>query len=390
MKFSGYIIAALLSLVELTAASLPEEVVFHKNGSFQFGEVKFQIQSFSENWIGVSNLNWKIQNSRLTPDGLALTAKMTCGSVPVAVSENIQPLGDERFRLIFEAKFQKEINLKSIHGALLLPAAGALLQLNRENVKLPEKPDRLTVMRKKDIRELAYAAQNGLTVVVTGKQPFEIVVQDNRKLRSASPTFSVRILAKPSNGKMRESSLVLDFEIVKPKCMPVDLAQVANMGYKDEFAGDGRGGWTDQGPENDLRDFTPGKLNVMPVEFKTIDPKKNAGRAVLVLAGAKRSNFSCETTVALPKNNGARAVQLLHASAWTPAKGDILGELVARYADGSEETIPVKARLDVGNWWGVEDLPNAVVGWKSENSENVTGLYATSFPLPKPGPVALI
>ena len=390
MKFSGYIIAALLPLVELTAASLPEEVVFHKNGSFQFGEVKFQIQSFSENWIGASNSNWKIQNSRLTPDGLALTAKMTCGSVPVAVSEKIQPLGDERFRLIFEAKFQKEINLKSIHGALLLPAAGALLQLNRENVKLPEKPDRLTVMRKKDIRELAYAARNGLTVVVSGKQPFDIVVQDNRKLRSASPTFSVRILAKPSNGKMRESSLVLDFEIVKPKCMPVDLAQVANMGYKDEFAGDGRGGWTDQGPENDLRDFTPGKLNVMPVEFKTIDPKKNAGRAVLVLAGAKRSNFSCETTVALPKNNGARAVQLLHASAWTPAKGDILGELVARYADGSEETIPVKARLDVGNWWGVEDLPNAVVGWKSENSENVTGLYATSFPLPKPGPVALI
>ena len=39
---------------------------------------------------------------------------------------------------------------------------------------------------------------------------------------------------------------------------PVDFSSVANMGFADAAAGDGKGGWTDQGPENDLSMFPTG------------------------------------------------------------------------------------------------------------------------------------
>ncbi len=40
--------------------------------------------------------------------------------------------------------------------------------------------------------------------------------------------------------------------------MTLDLRAVVNMGWQDEVAGDGKGGWTDQG-DNDMRQVTPGR-----------------------------------------------------------------------------------------------------------------------------------
>ena len=38
---------------------------------------------------------------------------------------------------------------------------------------------------------------------------------------------------------------------------PLPLTEKANMGYSDVIAGDGKGGWSDQGPENDGSIFLP-------------------------------------------------------------------------------------------------------------------------------------
>ena len=379
----------LLAAVPASAARLPESVVFRENGSFQFGETQFQIQCYSENWIGTVNPDWKNLKSKLTPEGLDLTATLNCGAVPAAVTETVRPLDDNGFRLTFNAKFDRETRPNSVHGALFLPAAGkSSIHLDGKEFPLPAEPDQLIVVPVTQAREFAYTARNGVTMTVTGEKPLRVMVQDNRKLGSAN-TFAVRFSATPPAGPMRDCRLSLDFRFGTPKSIPVDLVKVANMGYCDEVAGDGKGGWTDQGPENDLRDFTPGVVEVDQVKFVTLDPARNQGRAALVLAGAGRGGFPGEATIELPPGNGARAVNFLHGSAWTPAIGAPLGEIVAHYADGSSRTIPVVARGDVGNWWNPVKPANAVIGWQSENPEAKTGLYATSFPLPVPDPVAL-
>ena len=65
-----------------------------------------------------------------------------------------------------------------------------------------------------------------------------------------------------------------------------DLSGQANMGFYDEVAGDGKGGWTDQG-ENDMRFFLinhtgkaeSGNMEVMDSEFPDVMPRSPVVRS---------------------------------------------------------------------------------------------------------------
>ena len=48
----------------------------------------------------------------------------------------------------------------------------------------------------------------------------------------------------------------------------VDLKSAVNRGFRDETAGDGRGGWFDQGPANDMSGFKSGVRNFSGVPFR--------------------------------------------------------------------------------------------------------------------------
>ena len=74
-----------------------------------------------------------------------------------------------------------------------------------------------------------------------------------------------------------------------------------------------------------------------------------------------------------------RAVNLLHAIAWPPASGKKAGEILVRYRDGSQETIPVISGRDVGNWWLPRPLPNGTVAWRGHNAENEIGCMFPAF-----------
>ena len=49
------------------------------------------------------------------------------------------------------------------------------------------------------------------------------------------------------------------------------------MGFADSVANDRKGGWTDQGPDNDLRIFPVGRHCYGPAVFDVIDPSTNNG-----------------------------------------------------------------------------------------------------------------
>lgn len=170
---------------------------------------------------------------------------------------------------------------------------------------------------------------------------------------------------------------------------PVGLAAVANRGFRDEVAGDRRGGWTDQGPDNDAAGFPVGRRDFAGVPFEVLDPARNNGRAVLALGRAGREEIPLGAEVPVAGGPVWRRVFLLHTAAWLPAAGRPVGRLRVRYRDGTESTDEVVAGRDVGNWWSPLPLPNARVGWTGENPSSVFGVQVAGFAV-EPKPVAAL
>ena len=369
----------------LSAAELPETVNFSNNGSFRIGDAEFYIQNYSPTWKPALNSSWQNRKATLNKNGLTLSAVMPVDWRKADVVETITLTGDMEFRLDFQAKFREPAVVNALHGVFQLPAEKMTVFVDDKPVSLPGKYSVMTLLSKSNAKEFRFPAAGGYEVLVSGN-PLRLTIQDNRKFENE--TFSFRFSAKPGSGKISESKLSLSFRIVPVAIQPVSLKKAANMNFADEIAGDGKGGWTDQGPENDLRKLKPGTVRTGALSFEVLDPAKNGGRAALVLAGKQRGFAAPAATLELPENR-AGAVNLLHASAWTPANGKMLGTLVAQYADGSSVRIPVVAGRDCGNWWNPSRGKNAVIAWSAENPESLVGLYASSFALPKPGPKLL-
>ena len=227
------------------------------------------------------------------------------------------------------------------------------------------------------VREFSFPLDSGSMLNISGD--YVLRIQDNRKFNL--PGYSVRLYFTPSKGELTGAEFSAKFELRRLGVQVVDLAPAANMGFADEVAGDGKGGWTDQGPANDLRMLKPGKLTVGGVDFTVADPAGNGGRSAVVL-GRK---FPHEATVKL--SGSGRWLFLLHALAWPGGKK--AGALAVTFADGSRQEIPVENGRDVGNWWMPAHFKNATNVWSVENPQCYVGLYLSQFSLKRKDPVRI-
>ncbi|MBL8992463.1 MAG: hypothetical protein JNM63_03930, partial [Spirochaetia bacterium] len=160
----------------------------------------------------------------------------------------------------------------------------------------------------------------------------------------------------------------------------IPITGSANMGFRDEVSSDRKGGWSDQGPWNDLGMFKPGTYRFEGVFFDIADPDKNQGRAVIALAGKNRDYFPTNALVQ-GSSEARRYLYLLHATSWTPGKRTRIGSIKVHYADGTREEIAVESGKDVGDWWDPAPLENAAVVWRGENHMAEVGLYLGKFPI---------
>jgi beta-galactosidase len=190
----------------------------------------------------------------------------------------------------------------------------------------------------------------------------------------------------------------------------LDLTAQANRGFVDENAGDGVGGWTDQG-DNDLRYFlinhtglvnglavptqafpTDAKFN--GVAFRLIDPKANGGKAVVTLRGGPHDPAAPAEVRGIPVG-GAKAdrVWFLHAGCWAV---DAYFTTIARYevvyADGTRVAIPVRQGREISDWWNPLPLAGAQVAWSGRNEKHAPiGIYLMPWDNPSPEkPIAAI
>ena len=213
---------------------------------------------------------------------------------------------------------------------------------------------------------------------ITFRGQFEIVLQDNRAFKGN--TYTLRLLCTPPRGKLSSAALDLTILVEPYRSAPLDLAGVVNMGFADEKDGDQKGGWTDQGSENDLRMIPTGKQRWAGIDFEIIDPAKNNGKSCLLLAGLARGYFPKEVTAVQTKPVQGNYLYLLHALAW-PVEQQAIGTVIVTYADGSRSRIPVTGGVDVGNWWGATSRKNGEVVWTGENKSAYVGLFRSVYPI---------
>jgi hypothetical protein len=129
----------------------------------------------------------------------------------------------------------------------------------------------------------------------------------------------------------------------------VDLKPFVNMAWKDDVAGDGVGGWTDQG-STDMREVVPGDKTFLGIPFTLIDPAANHGKAVLTLKSRK---FNAGVVAAeIPVGAKATGIYFLHASAWT---GGRMATYTVEYEDGTSIAIPIRAKEEITDWWAPQN-----------------------------------
>ncbi len=202
-----------------------------------------------------------------------------------------------------------------------------------------------------------------------------LMLQDNRRFSSSNVECRLRLPV--TDGKITDLTATLHFRFQPYEATALRLDDAANMALRDEVADDRKGGWTDQGPQNDLRAMKPGKIIAGGIPFEISDTDV----AVIALRGKGRPYFPDRSTLQLKSYSKYRFLYLLHAVAWEDAEAAATGTVTVVYKNGESDNFPIISGKNVGNWWGPNALEDAVVGWSARNDSARIGLYVTGFPL---------
>jgi hypothetical protein len=126
----------------------------------------------------------------------------------------------------------------------------------------------------------------------------------------------------------------------------VDLAPFANRALEDETAGDGKGGWTDEGAEADLRRFPAKSLRIEGVPFECSRP---APRAVALSRPDGPLGSVLPDSVSLPIGAQLEGLYFLHTAAGLPPAGPSALYTIV-YRDGTRHVIGLEEGVNLRNW----------------------------------------
>lgn len=209
---------------------------------------------------------------------------------------------------------------------------------------------------------------------------FQVRIQDNRHFKQ--PFFHLRLTFPGCSGNVTQAEVSFTIRLESLHSTPVDLRKAANMAFADKTADDGQGGWSDQGPDNDMSALSPGLLNLGGIDFLILDPAKNDQKSCLVFSGQPARRFPPAGAVVPATPEAHRYLYLLHGAAWVPAFKEEIGRVLVEYTDDSQSVFPVRNGVDVGNWWRpAMSLPNAFLGWRGTNAGGAVGLFVSHFRL---------
>lgn len=359
------------------------DLKMENSGVFSVDGVSFYLQHFDAGWSRSEQKNARAENGypKKSDGNQEFVGTWSLRGELANIRQRIQQNSDGSYDVSYAVSSPAAIATKSLSVGFDLAvdqAAGKTIRVDDQGILLPALYGEMILFRRSDSSRLMIPAKTG--VLVLEGDNLNIYIQDERKFNS--PAFHFRLVLKTPEMQLTQTALAFKLSFRPYRSTPLNLGMSANMGFADPVADDRQGGWTDQGPANDLNALRPGRLHALGVDFQVLDPLTNAGRSCMVFAGPERSYFMQSASVPVPPTPEAPAnVYLLHAAAWLPGKKIPIGIINAQYADGSTQTIPVIANHDVGNWWGQSPVANGAVGWRGQNASAAIGLYVSRFPL---------
>ncbi len=370
LRFATPLVSLLLCL-GAAAYELPAAVKLAPSGALDVEGSVFRILSFGPGHVAAPAI--PVSNASGNADATRSSVKIGEACLNVALT----PLSPSAFRYVSTLNSSKPLETLALVFEGHLKLAGKSFSIDGVPFDPAAEPRKDALFWRKRVRSVEFALASGSSLKVSGEFELKIV-----KGSEDARDYMVRFYFAPARGELKSSALSLDFALSQSVRTPVDLSASANMGFADEVAGDGKGGWTDQGPKNDLSSLKPGALPVGGTSFKVLDPSANGGKAAIVL-GREFPKSS-----AVPLRGGGSWLQLLHAFGWTTF-GKKAAELEVDFKDGSSQRIELVAGRDAGNWWDPLKCANAIVAWSGENPSARIGLYFTQFKLRRDDPVRL-
>lgn len=359
------------------------------NGSFQVEDLTFSLVVRNPKWASAIQSSKTI---RASADGLRSDRNGFHLQGDFLVRNGTFKL-DERFAFLPSNRARYEVSLNSVEPVpcaelcleALLPVSRFLareIRFDGKTVNFGKNYQAKCWVLDLPVKQIEIPLQTG-TLRMEGN--LRVRLQDNRRYQK-NGDWSLRILLNPRSGTIREAGLKLDLHFVRPFSCPLSFAGAANMGFADPVAEDHIGGWTDQGPDNDLKMFPSGKQFFAGIPFRILRPEENEGKAVIALRGEQRPYFPSFADVAVPQGTRAKYLWVLHALGWEPKNQRMVGRVFVEYEnDGfterDEETFSVRSGMEVGDFWGPRTLSHASVAWKGRNSSAEIGIYVTRFKL---------
>jgi prepilin-type processing-associated H-X9-DG protein len=162
---------------------------------------------------------------------------------------------------------------------------------------------------------------------------------------------------------------------------PVDLRPYTNMGFKDEVANDGKGGWSDEG-NNDLKYFPVGRQLFGGVLFDVIDPAVNNGKSCLQPFLVKERAIK-----GIKVNRKLETLFFLYGTTYTMCgKGEETAFYQVVYADGQAVKIPIRFGIEITDWYSaVPESETVVKAWEGDNGFH-SPIYITRLEWRNPHP----
>jgi hypothetical protein len=303
---------------------------------------------------------------------------------PITLMERLEPIDAASFHVIYEASHPTGVSTQEMFLQMEVPLSvgtGKTITLNGVAHPLPAdlKESLIFADYKVEPRVLVLPGASG---TVTIKGTFSVIVQDQRQWKHNA--YSLRLRFSPASDPLVRAGLAVDFRYAPYHSTPLSIRSVANFGFSDDVAGDGKGGWTDQGSDNDMRSLPSGPLKAAGVLFDIMNATTNNGRGAIVLGKSSQPFLPKAVTIPMPttaESKEWRNLYLLHASGWTPPSGKEVGLVILRHPDGTETSLDIVSGRDVGNWWAPTALESAAVGWTGDNASSGIGLYVSKVPL---------
>ena len=164
---------------------------------------------------------------------------------------------------------------------------------------------------------------------------------------------------------------------------PLNFSAYGNRTLRDRVSGDGRGGWTDQGPDSDGRVFEPffraGRIGEVPFSIPVRDQE---AKTVLVMRSRRNPNGILEQEIPVVPTR-ANHLYVLQTLSYAGENGTPAGRILVRTESGMETELPVVTGRDLGDWWNGKPVSDGSDFIRVNGTRASHVLYLTRYDLPQ-------